>query len=185
MSESRGLTPKVQRFVDEYVIDLNGKQAAIRSGYKESRAERTASELLAQRKVSEAVAFALAARSKRTQIDADWVLRSLADEKTADISALYDDAGNLRPVKDWPMVFRTGLVVGIDTVQERDGTDADGKPQYVTVKKIRLSDRIKVTELIGRHVDVQAFRDRLAVEDTTDRAEQMRRRRALRSGGKD
>lgn len=64
-----GLTPKQQRFVEEYLVDMNGKQAAIRCGYKASRAERTASELLAVRKVSEALSAwrsRLAERTGRT-----------------------------------------------------------------------------------------------------------------------
>lgn len=60
------LTAKQQRFVEEYLVDCNGKQAAIRCGYKPSRAERTACELLAVRKVSEAVAAGRAALAEQT-----------------------------------------------------------------------------------------------------------------------
>jgi hypothetical protein len=54
--DANGLTPKQARFVQEYLKDANGKQAAIRCGYRPSRAERTACELLSLRKISEAVA---------------------------------------------------------------------------------------------------------------------------------
>ena len=110
------LTPKQQRFVEEYLVDLNGKQAAIRCGYKPSRAERTACELLADRKVSEAVHIMKSQRSSRTEITADWVLKTLAEEKRADLADLFDDDGSLKPVKDWPMVWRQGLVVGVESV---------------------------------------------------------------------
>ncbi|MCC6851039.1 MAG: terminase small subunit [Rubrivivax sp.] len=66
-----GLTPKQQRFVEEYLVDCNGKQAAIRCGYKPARAERTACELLTLRKVSEAVAIARRQLSVRTQRTVD------------------------------------------------------------------------------------------------------------------
>jgi phage terminase small subunit len=78
------LTPKQQRFVDEYLVDLNGKQAAIRCGYKPSRAERTACELLASRKVSEAVAAG-------RQLKAFQTGRSVA-AVMADIGRVRDDA---------------------------------------------------------------------------------------------
>ncbi len=90
------LTKKQQRFVDEYLIDLNGKQAAIRAGYTVRRAEVTASELVANRKVSEAIAQKMEARAKRTEIDADWVLKRLARDATADLAELYDDIGASR-----------------------------------------------------------------------------------------
>lgn len=80
------------------------------------------------------------------------------------------------------MVWRTGLVAGIETVQERDGSDANGEPQWATVRKVKLSDRVRMLELIGKHIGVQAFKEKLEVEDVTDRAEVMRRRRAARLG---
>lgn len=80
------LTPKQQRFVEEYLVDCNGKQAAIRCGYKPSRAERTASELLAVRKVSEAVAAsraALAAQTGRTVQQVMAEIRRIGDAAEA------------------------------------------------------------------------------------------------------
>lgn len=155
------LTAKQQRFVAEYLIDLNATQAAIRAGYSEKTAAEQASRLLTNVKVSEAVQAAMKARSERTEIDADWVLKRLARDATADLADLYDDAGQLLPVKEWPMAWRTGLVAGIETVQEREGTDPDGKPEFVTVRKVKLLDRTKLVELIGKHVDVGAFKDKI------------------------
>ena len=60
------LTPRAQRFVDEYLIDLNGKQAAIRAGYSPKCAEVQASRLLSSAKVGEAVAEARAQLSERS-----------------------------------------------------------------------------------------------------------------------
>lgn len=70
----RGLTDKQSRFVDEYLVDLNAKQAAIRSGYSAKTAEFQASRLLRNGKVQAAVAEAMKARSKRTDITQDAVL---------------------------------------------------------------------------------------------------------------
>lgn len=155
------LTPKQATFVREYLLDLNGKQAAIRAGYSAKTAEVQASKLLSNPKVAAEVALLQEARAERTQVDADWVLRRLADEAEADVADLYDENGHLLPVKDWPLIWRKGLVAGIETLREKVGEDEKGEPEFATVQKIKLSDRIKRVELIGRHVDVQAFKDRV------------------------
>lgn len=79
------LTPKQERFVQEYLIDLNGKQAAIRSGYAEGSAEVAASRLLSNDKVRAAVDEAMEKRSARTEITQDMVLAELGKIAFADI----------------------------------------------------------------------------------------------------
>lgn len=178
------MTPKQEAFVREYLIDLNASAAYRRAGYaaKGNAAEVGAHQLLRNPKVAAAVAHAKAQRAERTQVDADWVLRRLHEEAEADMADLYDANGNLKPVAEWPKVWRTGLVAGVETVMERVGTDADGKPEYSTVRKVKLADRTRIKELVGKHVDVGAFKERIEVNDVTDRAEQMRRRREERLG---
>lgn len=158
MPKHNGLTPKQQRFVEEYLFDLNATQAATRAGYSARTAEWQGPQLLGKPHVAAAVAAGKASRSERTKIDADWVLRTLAEEKTADLSELFDDQGQVRPVKDWPMVFRRGVVVGIESFEEYAGRGAE-REAIGMVRKIKLADRTRHLELIGRHVDVQAFRD--------------------------
>lgn len=158
MPKCNGLTPKQQRFKDEYLVDLNATKAAIRAGYSISTAAQQGARLLKNVNVLKAIAEAKAARSERTKIDADWVLRTLAEEKQADLSDLFDDQGRVRPVKDWPVVFRRGVVVGIESFEEYAGRGDEREPVGM-VRKIKLSDRTRHMELIGRHVDVQAFRD--------------------------
>jgi phage terminase small subunit len=155
-----GLTPKQQRFVEEYLIDLNATQAAIRAQYSARTAEWQGPQLLGKPHVAAAISALKTERSERTKIDADWVLKMLAAEKTADLSAIYDDDGSLKPIKEWPMVFRTGLVVGVEAYEEYAGTGAD-RVAIGMVRKVKLSDRLKHLELIGKHVEVQAFRDKL------------------------
>lgn len=152
------LTPKQARFVQEYLLDLNQTQAAIRAGYSEKTAAEQASRLLTNVKVAEAIQAAMKARSERTQIDADWVLKRLARDATADLADLYTEHGTLKPVHEWPIAWRTGLVAGIETVQERDGEDAEGN---ATVRKVKLLDRTKLVELIGKHVEVGAFKEKV------------------------
>ena len=160
------MTPKREAFVREYLIDLNATAAYIRAGYtsRGHAAEVEASKLLRIPEVAAAIAEAQKARAERTQVDADWVLRSLFASATADLADLYDASGALKPVHDWPLVWRTGLVAGVDTVQERDGSDEDGNPQFVTVRKLKLSDRTRLLELLGRHTGVGAFKDKVEID---------------------
>ena len=155
------MSPKAERFVLEYLRDLNATQAAIRAGYSVRTARAIGAENLTKPAIADAIAAAQQARAERTQVDADWVLKRLHGDATADLADLYDANGNLRPISDWPMVWRTGLVAGVETAMERDGSDADGDPQCVTVRKIKLVDRTKLIELIGKHVAVGAFKDRV------------------------
>ena len=73
------LTPKQERFVAEYLIDLNATQAAIRAGYSEKTAQMIGSENLAKPMVAAAVAAAVAKRSERTEITQDYVLALIVD----------------------------------------------------------------------------------------------------------
>lgn len=149
------LTNKQRVFVQEYLIDLNATQAAIRAGYSEQTAKAIGSENLTKPDIQAAVEEAKEERSERTLINADWVLTRLAKEATADVADLYDDDGSLRAVSEWPMVWRQGLVAGLDV----DEITVEGT-KMGRISKIKLSDRTKRMEMIGKHVDVQAFRDR-------------------------
>ena len=172
MASQKGLTPRQQRFVEEYLKDPNATQAAIRAGYSAKTAQEQSSRLLSQVMVQEAVTVARRGRSERTKIDADWVLTRLAGEATADMADLYREDGEFKPVHEWPLIWRQGLVSGLDV----DETRVDGR-KVGQVTKVKLSDRIKRIELIGKHVDVQAFAERhehtgkdggpLKVEDVT------------------
>jgi len=147
------MTPKQQRFVEEYLVDLNATQAAIRAGYSAATASEIGYENLSKPQIADAIAEARAERSERTRIDADWLLTRLAAEAVADVAELYEDDGRIKPVRDWPLIWRQGLVAGleVETIGEGAGN----------LTKVKLSDRIKRLELIGKHIDVQAFKDKI------------------------
>ena len=73
------LTPKQQRFVGEYLIDLNATQAAVRAGYSEKTANRIASENLSKPVIQEAIQEQMQKRSERTEITQDYVLCGLKE----------------------------------------------------------------------------------------------------------
>lgn len=154
------LTPRQQRFCEEYLIDLNATQAAIRAGYSEATAHVQGPRLLDKVAIRKFLEERRAERSEETKIDAAWVLKRLAAEAEADVADLYDDNGDLLPVKEWPLIWRQGLVQGIDVDALYDGAGQD-RIQIGQIKKIRLSDRVKRLELIGKHIGVKAFEDTL------------------------
>lgn len=73
------LTDRQERFIDEYLIDLNGTQAAIRAGYSERTANEQAARLLAKVSIQRAIAEAMKKRQVRTQITQDDVIRDLCE----------------------------------------------------------------------------------------------------------
>ncbi len=81
------LTAKQKLFVQEYLVDLNATQAAIRAGYSQKRAGELGYQLLQKTTIQEAINQALAARQKRTQVSQDYVidkLRQIAEQEASD-----------------------------------------------------------------------------------------------------
>lgn len=157
---SEKLTPRQQRFVEEYLKDLNAAAAYKRAGYKidSHGANVNGNRLMTYPKIRAAIAAGKAERSLNTKIDAEWVLIRLADEVFADLADIIDDQGAVKPIKEWPKIWRTGLVQGLDV--ETSITD---EGQATKVAKVRLSDRAKRLEMIGKHVDVQAWRENIGL----------------------
>ena len=162
----RKLSPKQKLFVKEYLVDLNATQAAIRAEYSERTAQRIGSENLSKPLIAEAIQKEMADREKRVEINADWVLKKLVSEADADLAELIDEDQKLKKVSDWPIEWRRGLVSGIDITTSGSGDDT-----VSVVTKVKLSDRIKQTELIGKHTKVQAFKERIELDPSKDMME--------------
>jgi phage terminase small subunit len=111
------LTDKQQRFVQEYLLDLNASAAARRAGYSAKTAQEQGSRLLLNVMVQEAIAEAQDARSKRTEITQDRVLQELAKIGFADIRK----------------AIRWGATVAVPVQSGDDATDFadDGEPVRV------------------------------------------------------
>lgn len=90
------LTPKQERFVAEYLIDLNATQAAIRAGYSEKTAYSSGHDNLKKPEVAAAIQAAMKAREQRTEITQDRVLQELARIAFFDIRRLYRDDGTMK-----------------------------------------------------------------------------------------
>jgi phage terminase small subunit len=152
------MTPKQQRFVDEYLIDLNATQAAIRAGYSERTARQAGAENLSKPDIATAIEAHTQDRSERTQIDADMVLQRLAEIDAMDVADILDDDGRALPIKQWPGIWRR-YITTIDVSEITEG--AGGEREVVgLLKKLRWPDKVKNLELIGRHVRVQAWKEK-------------------------
>jgi phage terminase small subunit len=149
---------------------LNATQAAIRAGYSEKTAYAQGARLLNNAEIAAAVDAAKDERSEKVKIDAEWVLERLAAEAEADIADIYDDEGALLPIKQWPKIWRQGLVAGVD-VEE---LTVDGVKMGI-VRKIKVSDRIRRLELIGKHVRVNAFQETVVMKGLDTLADRMER----------
>lgn len=157
------LTPQQELFCAEFLIDLNATQSAIRAGYSANTANQQGSRLLANVKVQNKISELQEQRLKRLQIDSDMLLKELVAENRADIADLYSDDNTLLPVKKWPLIWRTGLIAGIDTDEIWEGRGEDKKLIGYT-RKVKISDRIKRKELIGKHAAIGAFKERVEVD---------------------
>jgi phage terminase small subunit len=126
---SKPLTAQQSRFVDEYLVDLNGRQAAIRAGYSAKTAASKAAQLLTKVNIQEAIQERMNDRAQRTQIDADFVLHGIAKniKRCEQAEAVTD---------------REGAPVYVET---EDG-------QLVPAYKYDATNVFKGYELLGKHL---------------------------------
>lgn len=150
------LTDKQEMFCREYLVDLNATKAAIRAGYKEKSANRTASINMSKVDIQNRISELKHERNSRLEINADYVLRRLVEIDQMDVLDILTHDGGLKMVHEWPKVWRTTLS-GLDvltTVTNFDETTVEN-----ILKKIKWPDKVKNLELLGKHISVQAFRE--------------------------
>lgn len=152
------LTDKQEMFCREYLIDLNATQAAIRAGYSVKTANRTASENLSKPDIQNRIAELKSKRNDAVGINAAYVLQRLVEIDQMDVADILNDDGSLKAISQWPLCWRRTLQ-GIDlstTIRE-----FDEETEETVLKKIKWPDKVKNLELLGKHVDVQAFREQV------------------------
>lgn len=134
------LTLKQARFVDEYLIDLNATQAAIRAGYSERTAQQIGAENLSKPVIQAEIQKRRRDRERRTEITQDRVLQELA----AIAFARGTDYASVGP----------GGVVKIKPTEELNDTQ---KAAVLSIKEtqagieIKLADKVRALELLGKH----------------------------------
>lgn len=169
------MTPKQEMFCREFLIDLNGTQAAIRAGYSAKTANRIATEILSKPDIKRRIEELKQQRQEVIGVDASYVLQRLIDIDQMDARDILNDDGSVKPIYDWPDVWRQSIS-GVDLMEISNSENV-----AATLKKIKWPDKIKNLELLGRHVSVAAFKDRVELSGNVGLAERMKKARE-RSG---
>ncbi len=139
-----------QRFVDEYLVDLNATQAAIRAGYSVKTSKMQGSRLLTNDDVQADIADRQAKRAKKVGVTAEEVIAELRKLAFFDVRKFFDAEG--RPVALVDLDDNTAAaVVGLEVLEEFDGAGAD-RIKRGEVKKYKLADKVKSLELLARHL---------------------------------
>ena len=153
------LTPKKKRCVEEYLVDLNWTQAALRAGFAKSTAKKKSQLWVGEsRNLSQCPEMydylqeLMEARSKRTQVTADRVLEELARCAFFDPRRMFDEDGKLRYVPEMDEEI-AAAVAGLDVMITHTTKGKDKKnDEWYETSKIRLVDKKGCLELLMRHL---------------------------------
>ena len=149
------ITDKMKRFINEYLVDFNATQAAIRAGYSESTAQEQSSQLLARPDIRALIAEGQKAIAERTQ--------SFQDDAVSELKIVgFSDLADFLTVKDGGIVEQKPFneltkeqTKCIKKIKQtlRSSHSADGTILHQTaVIEIELHDKLKALELLGRHL---------------------------------
>lgn len=145
-------------FAQEYIVDLNATQAAIRAGYSESTAGSQGHDLLKIPEIQAAIQKAMDLRAERVGITADRVLVELARMGFADTRKLFTPAGHLINPVDLEDDI-AAAVQSIEVVTKVGGEeDEKGNKAIEYTHKIKLADKKGSLELLGKHMKLFADR---------------------------
>lgn len=149
------LTAKQKRFCDEYLIDLNATQAAIRAGYKKSEyTDTNASKLLENTSIKEEIERAMAERSRRTGINQDRVLMEIAKMAFVNIDDVLDV--NTGKVKE--SASRDDLAC----IQSVKYKKSEGTSGTTIEREVKIADKKANLELLGKHLGM--FKDKVEMD---------------------
>lgn len=115
-------------------------------------ADSCASEILSNPKVKAFYDSLMGEVAEEAKVDAAYVLKRLIEIDQMDVLDIMDEKMNLKPLNEWPKVWRQ-YVTNLENFELSDG---DG-----FIKKIKWPDKVKNLELIGKHVSVGAFKDKI------------------------
>lgn len=141
------MTPKQQRFVVEYLIDLNATQAAIRAGYSARAAGTIGHENLRRPAIAEAITAQQRQLAEQTGITALRVKEELARLAFSDVRTLFDDTGDLKSIHD--LTADEAAPVASFEVIKKNAAAGDGHTD--TIHKLKVWDKTKALELLGKH----------------------------------
>lgn len=176
-TQYKPLTVPQEAYCQEYVkCPENQTQAAINAGYSPNTAGKFASQNMRDERIQKRIAELMEERNKRLRVSADYVLLRLVEIDQMDVIDILDDEGGLKPISQWPKVWRTSISA-VDINRIRMAMKDDEEDIESTLQKIKWPDKVKNLELIGKHVDVNAFKERLEVSGTVTIADRMAKAR--------
>lgn len=149
------LTEKQKRFVDEYLVDLNATQAAIRAGYSVKTANEQGSQLLAKLSIQQSIAEQMAERSKRTGINQDRVVLEIAKIALVKMTDIVDSQGRIK------LNASPDDLACIESVKYKESESDTGSS---VEREVRIASKLKALELLGKHLGM--WNDKLDVNIT-------------------
>ncbi|EHK1953591.1 terminase small subunit [Salmonella enterica subsp. enterica serovar Liverpool] len=186
-TQYKPITAMQEAYAQEYTkCPENQKQAAINAGFSPNTAAVKASVMMRDERIQKRIAELMEERNKRLRVSADYVLLRLVEIDQMDVIDILNDDMSIKPVSEWPKVWRQYLT-GFELADMFEGR-GDEKELVGILKKIKWPDKVKNLELIGKHVDVNAFKERLEVSGTVtiaDRMAKARRRVKEQAGGEE
>ena len=143
-SKDKKLTPKQQKFVDEYLIDLNATQAAIRAGYSAKTAGWIGQKLVAKSHISESIRKRRDALSKKTEVSQERIVLEMKRLALFDVRNFFRDDGTPIPIKELSD-DAAAAIVGFDVVSIGNAESGVGQ-----VIKYKLPDKNKSLENLAK-----------------------------------
>lgn len=171
MAKKEGLTARQWAFVREYIVDLNGTQAALRAGYSPKVARVHAARMMTDDNILAEIDRLKTRRADKLELTAEKVLAEIMRLAFTDIGQAFTPEGALKPLHEMPEDVRRAI-----SAVEVDELVVDGAAIGRT-KKIRFWDKRGSLELLGKHLKL--FTERLELEDGSglaDRIASARRR---------
>lgn len=144
---------KLDRFVEEFLVDLNATQAYLRShpGVTYDTAATEGSKLLGKPEISEKIAAGKAERSKRTKVTQDRIIKELARIAFVDLRKAYEKGGELKDPVELPADMAHAIsAIEVDTHFVRQG--ADSEEIGVTTRKVKFHSKVRALEVLLEHV---------------------------------
>ena len=138
------LTPKQLKFCNEYLIDLNATQAAIRAGYSEKTANRIGTENLSKLVISNYISELQQKQQKRTEITADMVIKELAKIAFHNTQDFVNGGNSILEIKHIDR-SKVAAVSKVKTTIKDDGS---------VISEIAFYDKVEALEKLGRHLGV-------------------------------
>ena len=155
MAQKGTLTEKQQRFDEEYLIDLNATQAAIRAGYSVKTADAIGCENLTKPNIQQAIAEHMAERSRRTGVNQDRVVLELAKIAFVRMTDVVDSNGRIK---------QDASADDLSCIESIKYKESDNEFGGSVEREVKIGSKLKALELLGKHLGM--WNDKLDVNVT-------------------